>query len=362
MSKRLQIAAVASLAALALPSPKAYALVLTPAGIADGFTLSEFVSGFPNAFSIGPLGLAVNRDGNVIVNDNTQAVGGGLNYVFKDVDGQTVADALSSTPNPGFPPAYAFSNGSVWGGTGFTPAGGNPVGALVKFNDDGTVNKIYSEIPVTNGLWTNPVNGHLLGEREGGFGTRVIGIMDIDVSGANPTLRIVNTADSDGVTVSPDGKTVYTTGVAGYDIATGTQVYGPFLVSGADGMGVISGGALSGDIVVNSNDGFVALLDAMGNETIIADGGSRGDYTSPDRTNGSLLVTQTNSIWRLSIKGGTIGGGSTPGVPEPSTWAMLLLGFVGLGWLGYRGQGAAWRKRSDHVRPHTVQRGREKGD
>jgi hypothetical protein len=26
----------------------------------------------------------------------------------------------------------------------------------------------------------------------------------------------------------------------------------------------------------------------------------------------------------------------TPGVPEPSTWAMMLIGFVGLGFLGYR--------------------------
>jgi hypothetical protein len=26
----------------------------------------------------------------------------------------------------------------------------------------------------------------------------------------------------------------------------------------------------------------------------------------------------------------------TPGVPEPSTWAMMLLGFAGLGFLGYR--------------------------
>jgi PEP-CTERM motif-containing protein len=101
-------------------------------------------------------------------------------------------------------------------------------------------------------------------------------------------------------------------------------------------MGVISGGKLNGDIVVNSNDGDVYLLDALGNQAIIADDGSRGDYTSPDRTNGSLLLTQSDSIWRLSVSGGSIGGGPT--VPEPSTWAMLLLGFVGLGWLGYRGK------------------------
>ncbi len=26
----------------------------------------------------------------------------------------------------------------------------------------------------------------------------------------------------------------------------------------------------------------------------------------------------------------------TAGVPEPSTWAMMLVGFTGLGYLGYR--------------------------
>ncbi len=312
-----------SFAALAIASSAANALDLTAAGIADGFSLSEFVSGFPND-GVGPLGMAVNSDGNVIVNDAT-----GLNYVFKDINGQTVGNALSSTPNPGFPPAYAYSNGSVWGSTGFSPAGGNPSGALVKLNNDGTVNTVYANIPVTNGLWTNPVNGHLLGA--GGSG-----IIDIDVSGATPTFRVVTSAGSDGVTVSPDGKTVYNTGVTGFDIATGTQVYGSFGVSGADGMGVISGGALNGDIVVNSNDGFVALLDALGNQTIIADNGSRGDYTSPDRTDGSLLLTQTDSIWRLSVAGGTIGGGGTPGTPEPSTWAMMLAGFAGMGYVAYR--------------------------
>ena len=35
-----------------------------------------------------------------------------------------------------------------------------------------------------------------------------------------------------------------------------------------------------------------------------------------------------------------IGGGST--VPEPSTWVMLLLGFAGLGIMGYRSAG--WRR------------------
>jgi len=39
----------------------------------------------------------------------------------------------------------------------------------------------------------------------------------------------------------------------------------------------------------------------------------------------------------------TLPGGDTPGgataVPEPSTWAMLLLGFAGLGYAGFRRKG-----------------------
>jgi hypothetical protein len=40
-----------------------------------------------------------------------------------------------------------------------------------------------------------------------------------------------------------------------------------------------------------------------------------------------------------SPPGGSSGGGSggtTPAIPEPSTWAMMLLGFAGLGFAGYR--------------------------
>lgn len=30
------------------------------------------------------------------------------------------------------------------------------------------------------------------------------------------------------------------------------------------------------------------------------------------------------------------GGGNTPAVPEPSTWAMMIIGFLGVGFLAYR--------------------------
>jgi hypothetical protein len=47
--------------------------------------------------------------------------------------------------------------------------------------------------------------------------------------------------------------------------------------------------------------------------------------------------TGTFSGTMAVITEGTI----TPGVPEPSTWAMMALGFVGLGFLGYRSSSKA---------------------
>src|SRR5262249_22357776 len=38
--------------------------------------------------------------------------------------------------------------------------------------------------------------------------------------------------------------------------------------------------------------------------------------------------------------------GSPPAVPEPATWAMMLLGFLGLGFLAYRRRGAALQFRA----------------
>jgi PEP-CTERM motif len=49
-----------------------------------------------------------------------------------------------------------------------------------------------------------------------------------------------------------------------------------------------------------------------------------GEYTAE--------ITGTDNVKKLGV-GGTV---TTSGVPEPSTWAMMALGFIGLGYAAFR--------------------------
>jgi hypothetical protein len=320
---RLSLLLAAAFGTLVATQPAQAVLNLTPAGVADGFHLDSFVTGFgQSVFGVGPLGMAVTNDGHVLVN---AAGGDGVNYVFNNVNNQTVANHLGGTTAAFYPAAYAVSGGNVWGSTGFNGA------QLTRLNNDGSVAATF-DIPVWLGLWTNPANGRLLGQGPSG-------IVEVNVSNPNaPTFRVVAAAGCcDGVTVSPDGTVVYSTGtpstgIQGYRISDGALVYDGPVIGGSDGMGIISGGPLNGDILANTNFGELWLIDPDDNsQTLIASGGTRGDYTAPDGKNG-LFLTQSTEILRLSLESGTISGS----VPEPSTWAMMVLGFVGLGYMGFR--------------------------
>jgi hypothetical protein len=66
--------------------------------------------------------------------------------------------------------------------------------------------------------------------------------------------------------------------------------------------------------------------------------------------NGQLMtdvsLTAINGATFDDLRQVRLGGFSTVGaVPEPSTWAMMILGFAGVGFLAYRrrGQGQALR-------------------
>jgi hypothetical protein len=250
-------------------------------------------------------------------------------FVFNDVDNQHLSNALVALPytfqtgNPQY--AIATAGGQAYGAQAFG-------GTYVKFNNDGTFSNLTGPISgVTSnlGMWGNPVNGHIISSSNSGL---------IDI---NPTTGTFTTIANivggvDGVSVSPDGTKAYVE-VSGniqvYDLTTHAML-ATYSGNGhsPDGTGVISGGNFNGFIVVNNNDGTVGLINPnTGLEDIIANGGTRGDFVSPDTNNGTLFLSQTEAIDRLSCGPGC-SIGVTPGVPEPSTWAMMLLGFAGLGF------------------------------
>jgi hypothetical protein len=301
------------------------ALTLTAAGVADGFSLSLFAdTPGPANGCCGPLGIATNSLGQVVL----QYYPTGRNYVFTDVDGQHLpGTALSSAVFGSSSYGVAITN---LGGTLY--AGNNDQsGQVFQLNPDGSS---AGAVPNTigkagHGIAANPVTGHL-------EAASASGIFDIDPS--NGASFLIKNVNADGVSVSADGKTVYAAvggDVFGFDIATGNQVYDSGNIGSPDGTGVIQGSnPFAGDIVANDNDGTVKLLDPVANTVVtIASGGTRGDYVGVDLTNGSLFLTQSDSVYRLTCGPGCSFAPPppTPGVPEPASLALFGSGLAAFG-------------------------------
>jgi streptogramin lyase len=271
---------------------------------------------------------AVNAPGDTVIGSGYAR---GQLYLFNDLDGQTLGSSLLTVSAGGTPTGIAVAGSNVYVGL--------LGGAYYSVN---TTTLAMTPIPLPGvtaryGLWGNQTDGHLIASTN-------LGLLDINPTTASFTLVGSPGGNTDGVTVSPAGTVAYnetnSNALLGYSLVAVNPTTPVFsrtgLPGGPDGTGIISGGVFSGDIIVNNNDGTVGLLDpTTGVETIIAAGGTRGDLVAPDASNGTLFLTQSEALYRLSCGPDCSIGSVVPGVPEPSMLALVGSGLAGL-WMRRR--------------------------
>ena len=130
---------------------------------------------------------------------------------------------------------------------------------------------------------------------------------------------------------------------------------------------VVPDGAFKGNVLVADSTDAI-MFDSSGNliKTYTLPGNDGGDFSLNLDPNGTDFWTGDSSsglVWEVNIATGAIdeqfntghggtffglsvfgeitsGGGGGPTVPEPSTWAMMLLGFAGMGFVAYRKRAA----------------------
>jgi outer membrane protein assembly factor BamB len=101
----------------------------------------------------------------------------------------------------------------------------------------------------------------------------------------------------------------------------------------------LTGGAVSsspnvanGVVYVGSGDGYLYALDATSGVLLLKTLTGGAIESSPDVANGIVYVG-SDDRFVYALDAVVIG---TPAVPEPATWAMMLLGFAGIGYMTYR--------------------------
>jgi PEP-CTERM motif len=92
---------------------------------------------------------------------------------------------------------------------------------------------------------------------------------------------------------------------------------------------------LGGDFALGQMLFHVAYGMAQPSALALVGGGNSHGHSGPSPAGGSPSTNEEGSVFTL-VTVPDLGGLPVIAVPEPSTWAMMLLGFGGLGYAGWR--------------------------
>src|SRR3954447_23136636 len=264
---------VAAVTTMLLGATAAQAYQTTP-----GWVASDYVTAFAHGADAGPVGLAFDGSGNLLVAGGDAATlhkvppGGGTAAGRKIRGGYGQAEGLAFDKSG----RLYMARGNQHDVVELNPASGEVIRTVV------------GGLPCPVALATDPVSGDLFVSNVFCPGGGIKRIRNFQ-SGPGVATNYAGTQDGDGLTFAPDG-TLY--GAGGTQIVriagTGSSSPGAFshvaAVPGADG--IVYASAQDGDyLVVNRNDGEIDRVDFDGRLTPLLTGGSRGDLVTvgPDR-------------------------------------------------------------------------------
>jgi hypothetical protein len=200
-------------------------------------------------------------------------------------------------------------------------------GELIEVNQNGTFKQsIVKDMGFATAVVSNKNNGHVY--------VSTLGVGKVyDVNPVTKTKTLFANVSADGLTMSPDGNTLYALRsdghVIGYNIATKAETFDSGFIPGDLDGATIGVGALAGKMILNTNDGTLVQLNlATKQQQLLAAGGSRGDFVQVDLNNGTLLLTQSDSVLRLSAPGGGF-------IETPLPAGVWIGGIMGFGVVAY---------------------------
>ena len=247
---------------------------------APGWVATDYVTGFDHGSEPGPVGLAFDSAGNLLVSDSAGAAlhkvapGGGTAAGTKIRDGYGQAEGLAFTRDG----RLYMARGTQHDVVELNPASG----AIMR--------TVASGLPCPVGLATDPISGDLFVSNvfcPGGGIMRIRGF----ASGPGSATRYAGTQDADGLTFAPDG-TLYAAGgvkivrIAGTNSSSPGAVTDVVQLPNVDGIAYAPATTQDDEyLVVVRTDGEIDRVDFDGTITPVLTGGSRGDLVTvgPDR-------------------------------------------------------------------------------
>jgi hypothetical protein len=292
--------AVFSLLLFSIATPRsgwASGLTLTVDGVSAGFTLTVFAKNFPTCCGgVGASGVVATTGGTVLVN----AVGGNM-WMFPDSDGQ---DASVTLPTAAYGPAVGVDGMAQSSSNLYMAEFGNH--SVVQINSDGTFNRNVANLPPGFNASGMAVfgNGLLVTAADFNGGPPGGGIFFVNPRNGTVTT-LFDTVAALGVAVDPATNNKF---FALNDLGTVIGLNRPNKLIFIEGpkvggaAAVLGTGTLTNDLFVTSRpSGTLVEVDlTTGAKSLIATGGIGANLGAQDPTDGTLLFTFGDSVYRLS--------------------------------------------------------------